>query len=153
MTAMRQLSRSAEVSHSARALYDLVNDVESYPQFLPWCVRARVIERRPESVLATMEMSLAGIHRELTTENLLDPPRHITLMLVEGPFSHFEGRWHFEDLPGAGVRSRVSLDLSYALISRVLSMTVGPVLGAVADSLVGAFCRRADALYGPGGGR
>jgi ribosome-associated toxin RatA of RatAB toxin-antitoxin module len=148
MSQIRHLHRRSEVNHTAQQIYALVSDVESYPKFLAWCVGARVLERRPDSVLATLEMSLAGIHRAITTQNVLDPPRRIVLELVEGPFSHFEGEWTFENLPGAAPRSRVSLEMSYALVSRWLAVTVGPVLGTVADSLVGAFCRRADALYG-----
>lgn len=144
----REIHRSAEVSHSAAQLYALVDDVPSYPQFLPWCTAATVLERTPGAVLATLEMSLAGIHRAVTTRNTLHPPARIVLELVEGPFSHFSGVWTFTDLPAQGPRCTVSLDLSYALISRVLAVTAGPVLGKVADSLVAAFCERAQVLYG-----
>lgn len=148
MSTIRELQRSAEVDHAAARMYALVDDVESYPLFLPWCVRAQVLERNPTSVLATLEMALAGIHRSVTTQNLLHPPGRIVLELVEGPFSHFHGEWRFEDLPGPRPRSRVTLELSYALVSRFLAAAVGPVLATVADSLVAAFCRRADALAG-----
>lgn len=149
MSAIKELRRSAEVSHTAEQMYALVNDVESYPQFLPWCARAQVIERNAGVVLATLEMALAGVHRSVTTQNVLHPPDRIVLELVEGPFSHFHGEWVFEDLPGPGPRSRVTLNLSYALVSRFLAAAVGPVLATVADSLVAAFCRRADALAPP----
>lgn len=151
MSSIRELRRSAEVGHPAHQMYALVNDVESYPLFLPWCVSARVLERRPDAVLATLEMSLAGIHRAVTTQNLLEPPGRVTLELVEGPFSHFHGQWSFTDLSGSPARSRVTLELSYALMSRLLGAAVGPVLGSIADSLVSAFCRRADAVYPPAG--
>lgn len=148
VSTVRKIHRSAEVAHSAAELYALVDDVPAYPQFLPWCVRAQVLERTPDAVLATLEMSLAGIRRSLTTRNRLHPPARIVLELVEGPFSHFSGTWSFAELPGPAPRCRVSLDLSYALISRLLAVTAGPVLGRVADSLVGAFCERAQVLYG-----
>lgn len=148
MSAIRELQRSAEVGHTAAQMYALVNDIESYPLFLPWCVGARVIERNADSVLATLEMALAGVHRSVTTQNLLHPPGRVVLELVEGPFSHFHGEWRFDDLPGPQPRSRVTLELSYALVSRFLAAAVGPVLATVADSLVAAFCRRADALAG-----
>lgn len=144
---VREIHRSAEVAHTAAQLYALVDDVPSYPQFLPWCVQAEVLERTPSTVLATLEMSLAGIHRSVTTRNVLRPPQQIALELVEGPFSHFSGMWQFVDLPAGAPRCRVSLDLSYALLSRVLAATAGPVLAKVADSLVAAFCQRAHMLY------
>lgn len=149
MSAIKELQRSAEVGHAAEQMYALVNDVESYPQFLPWCARAQVIERNAGGVLATLEMALAGVHRSVTTQNVLHPPDRIVLELVEGPFSHFHGEWVFEDLPGPGPHSRVTLNLSYALVSRFLAVAVGPVLATVADSLVAAFCQRADALAPP----
>ena len=146
---MKKLSRSALVPYSAQQMFDLVNDVPAYPEFLPWCEEAQVLERAEQSVVACMVLHLGSIRRRVTTRNLLDPPRRIELQLVEGPFRHFNGCWEFTDLPaGDSPGSEVRLQLSFAVNSRVLDLTIGPILSRIADNLVHRFCERARQAYG-----
>ena len=150
MAAVREIRKAVVVAHSAPAMFQLVNDVESYPQFLPWCSAAQVLDRDDTSMLASLEMAIAGLHKRVTTRNLLEPHRRIELRLVEGPFSRFHAVWTFDELGETASRpqTRVGFHLSYALAGRLLGAALGPVLGVVADGLVDAFCRRADALHG-----
>ncbi len=150
MAADREIRKSVVVAHSAQAMFALVNDVESYPKFLPWCASARVLEQDETSMLASLDMAMAGLHKRVTTRNQLEPHRRVELRLVEGPFSRFHAVWTFDDLGEAAARpqTRVGFHIAYALAGRLLGMALGPVLSVVADGLVDSFCRRADALYG-----
>lgn len=146
MAATREIRKSVVVAHSASDMFCLVNDVESYPQFLPWCSSARVLDRDDATMLASLDMAMAGLHKRVTTRNLLEPHRRVELRLVEGPFSRFHAVWTFDELTQA--QTRVGFHLSYALAGRLLGAALGAVLGVVADGLVDAFCRRADVLHG-----
>jgi ribosome-associated toxin RatA of RatAB toxin-antitoxin module len=146
MAAVREIRKSVVVAHSAPDMFTLVNDVESYPQFLPWCSSARVLERDDVSMLASLDMAMGGLHKRVTTRNLLEPHRRVELRLVEGPFSRFHAVWTFDELVPA--QTRVGFHLSYALAGRLLGAALGAVLGVVADGLVDCFCRRADVLHG-----
>ena len=150
MAATREIRKSVVVPHSAQDMFCLVNDVESYPQFLPWCSSARVLDRDETMMLASLDMSMAGLHKRVTTRNLLEPHRRVELRLVEGPFSRFHAVWAFDELDALAARpqTRVGFHLSYALAGRLLGAALGAVLGVVADGLVDAFCRRADAVHG-----
>lgn len=152
MAATREIRKSVVVAHSAPDMFCLVNDVESYPHFLPWCSSARVMERGETSMLASLDMAMAGLHKRVTTRNLLDPHRRVELRQIDGPFSRFHAVWTFDELGGEAARAqtRVGFHLSYALAGRLLGMALGPVLSVVADGLVDAFCRRADAVHGRG---
>jgi ribosome-associated toxin RatA of RatAB toxin-antitoxin module len=140
------IQRSAVVPHSPEQMFDLVNDVESYPAFLPWCRSARVLSSRQGEVRARVEMAKGALHRTFTTRNELEPPRRIRIRLEDGPFNRLEGDWQFE--PAAGGGCRVSLDMEYEFAGRMLSAVIGPIFNQIAASLVDAFVRRADSLYG-----
>ena len=150
MAADREIRKSVVVAHSAQDMFVLVNDVASYPKFLPWCASARVLEQDETSMLASLDMAMAGLHKRVTTRNLLEPHRRVELRLVEGHFSRFHAVWTFDDLGGAceSAQSRVGFHIAYALAGRLLGMALGPILSAVADGLVDSFCRRADVLHG-----
>jgi ribosome-associated toxin RatA of RatAB toxin-antitoxin module len=150
MAAVREIRKSVVVAHSAEEMFGLVNDVESYPRFLPWCSSAQVLAREDGSVLASLDMAMAGLHKRVTTRNLLQPHRRMELRLVDGPFSRFHGVWTFDDLAAVDQppQTRVGFHISYALAGRLLGIALGPVLAVVADGLVDSFCRRADALFG-----
>ncbi|HVL36224.1 MAG TPA: type II toxin-antitoxin system RatA family toxin [Burkholderiales bacterium] len=142
---MRRISRSAIVPHSAQAMFALVDDIESYPRFLPWCVGAAVHERSPGSVRATLTAGLRGLRQSFTTLNELRPPASIELRLVHGPFRRFAGAWRFEALsPHA---CRVEFSLEYEL-SGPLAALLQRLFDRIADSMVDAFTRRADEVYG-----
>ncbi|RLA04734.1 MAG: type II toxin-antitoxin system RatA family toxin [Gammaproteobacteria bacterium] len=146
---MRRIHRTALLPYSAEQLYDLVNDVDAYPQFLPWCRSAKIEQVTETEVVATLDLALKALHKSFTTRNHLVPGREIRIELENGPFRTLEGRWQFSDLqsvPGAETAvhgCRITLDLSFALAGRILEMTAGPILEKVADSMVELFSERA----------
>lgn len=142
---MSTVSRSAIVNHSAREMYALVSEVESYPSFLPWCDRVRVAERVPGRTVATLRINFRGLKEEFTTENRDRPGESIDMKLVSGPFRSLEGGWRFTPL--SETACKVELDLRYEFASRLLEKVVGAVFDEIASSLVDAFARRADAQY------
>lgn len=132
--------------YSAAEMYALVNDVESYPQFLPWCRSSRVLSRNEDEVRATIELARGAIQKSFTTCNRLQKDKMIEIRLVEGPFHHLEGFWRFDALDEKA--SRVSLDLDFDFSSRILSLALGPVFGQIANTLVDSFQKRAVQVYG-----
>lgn len=143
---MTSIARSALVSHSAEKMYALVDDILSYPKFLPWCKSTAVHKRDVDSVRASIEISKAGINKSFTTVNRLQNGKMIEIRLVEGPFSHLEGYWRFDALSANACK--VSLDIEFEFSSKILSMTVGPIFGQICNSLVQAFVKRAQDVYG-----
>lgn len=143
---MPRIQRSAVVPYSTQQMFDLVNDVEAYPRFLPWCRSARELSSGEDWIRARIEMAKGALHRSFTTRNTLEHGRRIRIRLEDGPFSRLEGDWHFEPAGGSGCR--VSLDLEFDFASRMLGAVVGPVFNQIASSLVDSFCRRAHQVYG-----
>jgi ribosome-associated toxin RatA of RatAB toxin-antitoxin module len=143
---MTTINRSALVMHTPDKMYELVNDVTGYPQFLPWCASAEVHERSDTAQLASIEIAKAGMHKRFTTRNRMLPGQSIHLDLVEGPFRHLRGDWSFRPLGAHGCK--VLLDIEFEFDSPVLSRVVGPVFSQICGGLVDAFVKRADELYG-----
>jgi ribosome-associated toxin RatA of RatAB toxin-antitoxin module len=143
---MKRIARSALVEHSAAEMYALVERVEAYPEFLPWCREARVLERAPERTVATLAVGLKGLRYEFTTENTNRPHESIELALREGPFRHFAAHWRFAALSAQA--ARIEFAMEYEFAGTVASRALGPVFGAIADTMVDAFKRRADAIHG-----
>ena len=143
---MRRVNKSALVPYPAAAMYALVNDVERYPEFLPWCRGAKVLSRSDGEMRASLDLARGGFHKTFTTKNSLQPGRAITMTLEHGPFRHLEGRWQFTDLDHEG--SKVALDMEFEFTSTVLDMMAGPVFHEICNSLVDAFIRRAAGLHG-----
>lgn len=127
-------------------MFDLVNDVDAYSQFLPWCEWSRVESKKDNVVEASLGVSLAGMRKHFSTRNRLEPPHSIEMSLLEGPFKRLEGRWSFEDLPGGG--SEVALSLEFEVAASALGFAFELVFEEVARQQVTAFARRADAVYG-----
>lgn len=146
---MHRISRSALVPYPAERMFALVDDVESYPSFLPWCHDAQVHRRGPDEVEASLELRRGGISRTFRTRNILKPPVSIELRLVDGPFRRLAGEWRFQPLGADG--SKVSLDLEFELESRLTDFILGAFFEDVCNSLVVAFTRRAHAVYGKSG--
>lgn len=143
---MPAVAKSQLVGYPAAAMFDLVNDIESYPQFLPLCRSARVLRRDRDQIDATIEMAKGGIRKSFTTRNRLRPHRTIELELLHGPFRRLEGLWRFEPLDEASCR--VSLKLEFEFSSRLLALSLGPLFAQLGNSMVDAFCQRARALHG-----
>jgi ribosome-associated toxin RatA of RatAB toxin-antitoxin module len=140
---MKRIARSAIVDCSAEAFYALVEDIESYPSFLPWCAAAEVRERTPDRTVATLTLAMKGLRKSFTTENSNQPGRAIEMRLLEGPFRHFAGHWRFTPLSPEAVK--VEFALEYEFSSRVVAALLEPVFGRLADETVGAFVRRVSA--------
>lgn len=143
---MRRIERSAIVPHSAMALFSIVDDVESYPKFLPWCLATRVIARTPESTSAELTVGLKGIRQSFSTENANVPGESIDMRLLEGPFRRFSAGWRFKSLTPEAARIEYFMDCEFS--SAVLARVLEPLFEKIADTMVDAFTRRADALHG-----
>ncbi len=143
---MRSVRRSAQVRYSASQMFELVDDIASYPEFLSWCQRATIQRRTKDLVEATLEVGLGGVHRQLSTRNRLDQPRRIAIELLKGPFRSLEGAWTFNDHDDGG--SEVSLTLDFEVAHTPLNMIFAVLFEEVARSQIAAFISRAEALYG-----
>jgi len=140
------VKKSALVMYSAAEMYNLVNDIESYPQFLPWCRSAHVAPCGEDALRATIEMAKGGVHKTFTTSNRMQKYKMIDIRLLEGPFQRLEGYWRFEPLRADACK--VSLDMEFEFSNALVRKVVEPVFKQIANSLVDAFCKRAVDLYG-----
>ena len=143
---MAHISKSALVPYAARDMYELVNDIEAYPFFLPWCRSAKILSSSKDEVCASIELSRGGFRKSFTTKNRLQRHKMIEVRLVEGPFRHLHGYWRFAPLREDACK--VSLDLSFEISGKLLSVAFGPVFHQIASTLVDAFCKRAKEVYG-----
>jgi ribosome-associated toxin RatA of RatAB toxin-antitoxin module len=139
------VKKTALVMYSARQMFDLVNDVESYPEFLPWCSSTRLISRTEDMVCAELEVSRIGISQKFSTCNQMVPGEFMDIELVEGPFKHLRGRWDFIALRDDA--SKVELELDFDFSGKLINAAFGTVFHQVADTLVDAFCKRAEEVY------
>lgn len=142
---MKKIARSAIVEHSASQMYALVEGIEDYPNFLPWCAAAEVHERHPDRTRATLTARLGALKQSFTTENENRPGEAINMRLVEGPFRRFASEWRF--VPLGERASRIEFTLQYEFASRTLGRLLAPLFDGIADSMVDAFVRRADEIY------
>ena len=141
---MYQVERSALVMHPAAHLSELVNDVDRYQEFLPWCGGARVLSRDERGYTASVDIAFKGLKKSFTTRNTMVDDQRMEMVLVDGPFSDLSGTWTFKAISPEA--SRISLSLSFGFSNRVVEAAVGPVFRLIADSMVESFCRRADEL-------
>jgi len=144
------IERSALVHYSPAEMYALVNDVASYPAFLPWCRSAKVLESSASEMTASIEIAKGMLNRSFTTHNTLEPPQRIELTLVDGPFRKLQGCWQFATLKTENA-CKVSLQLEFEFESTMLSLAAGPIFTQIGNSLVDAFCKRAVEVYGERG--
>jgi ribosome-associated toxin RatA of RatAB toxin-antitoxin module len=142
---MPTISKSVLVAYSAAQMFAVVDDVEAYPTFLPWCKSARVLSRNGDELRAQIEMARGALHKSFSTCNRRQQDKMIEIRLLEGPFRHLEGFWRFDALGEKACK--VSLDLDFEFSSRVVGMALGPVFSQIAGTLVDAFQKRAVAIY------
>lgn len=145
-----QIDKSALVMHSAERMFALVNDIPRYPEFLPWCARAEVHHCGELELTASLEVARGGVRHRLTTRNALIVPSAIDMRLVDGPFQDLRGRWNFQPLEANACK--VILTLEFEFSGALSRMTFGPIFSQAANTMVDAFCRRADDLYRREGG-
>ena len=143
---MAQISRSALVPYSPEQMYRLVDDIASYPQFLPWCGNAHEQERTIEAVKASVTIAKGAVNKSFTTLNRLQPPQLIEMSLVDGPFKHLHGFWRFEPLDTSACK--VILDLDFEFSNKILAFAIGSIFNQVANTLVDSFVKRAHDVYG-----
>jgi ribosome-associated toxin RatA of RatAB toxin-antitoxin module len=141
------IQKSALVPYTAEQMYDLVNDIESYPAFLPWCSSASVTVHAEDSLTASLSMAAGKIRQSFTTENTMEPGRRINVHLVSGPFRHLHGHWTFEPVDD-GRACRISLEMDFEFKSKLLKLTLSKLFHHIVDTLVDAFTRRAVQVYG-----
>ena len=140
------IQRSALLPFPAQALYDLVNDVARYPEFLPWCSAATVMEESESHMLASLEVAKGSLSQRFVTRNALVPGLRIEMNLEEGPFTRLHGVWEFKALGDKACK--ISLDLSFDYAGPLVRATLGPLFNQAANTLVDAFCQRAKQLHG-----
>lgn len=141
-----RIHRSALLPYPARALYDLVNDVARYPDFLPWCSSTEVLEVNETQMRARLEVAKGGLSQRFLTRNALRPGESIEMHLEEGPFTHLHGIWTFKALGEKACK--ISLDLTFDYAGSLVKATLGPLFNQAANTLVDAFCERAKQIYG-----
>lgn len=145
---MKTVHKSVLIWYSAAEMFALVTDIARYPQFLPWCDQASVLEETAGGVVARIGIAFAGIRQSFTTRNTHEADRRVTLQLLDGPFSRLDGAWEFSPVGSGAERAcKVDLVLRYDFDNFALAALVGPVFGKIAGSLVDAFVKRASVVY------
>jgi len=140
------VNKSALVKYSAQSMFDLVDDIESYPEFLPWCSGSRVLVRKVDFVEATVNVSRSGFKSSFTTRNQLNGPVNINMVLIDGPFSHLQGDWNFTPLREDA--SKISLDLDFEMSSKIAGVAFGGIFNQICNTMVSSFTGRAKQIYG-----
>lgn len=143
---MNIIQKSALVKFSAASMFDLVNDIESYPEFLPWCSSSRIINRSPDMIEAELTISKGGFNKSFATRNLLDHGGRIKIALLNGPFSYLEGVWNF--MPLREDASKISLDLEFEMSGKLANLAFGAIFNQICNTMVGSFTQRARQVYG-----
>ncbi|MDP3798077.1 MAG: type II toxin-antitoxin system RatA family toxin [Polaromonas sp.] len=145
---MKTVHKSVLIWYSAAEMFALVTDVASYPQFLPWCDQASVLDETEGGMTAKVSISIAGLSQSFTTRNIHEKDRQVSLKLVDGPFSRLDGHWDFHPLGKGSERAcKVDFTLRYDFDNAALAAMVGPVFDKIAGSLVDAFVKRAADVY------
>ena len=134
--------------HSAAEMFRLVNDIAAYPAFLPWCAGAKVLSESEAEIVASLDVAKGGLKKTFTTRNTLEGEGVIAMELVDGPFESLSGTWRFKALNETACK--VELDLEFEFSGRLIAMAMGPIFNEAANTMVDAFCKRADEVYGAG---
>jgi ribosome-associated toxin RatA of RatAB toxin-antitoxin module len=142
---MQSVRKSVLVPYAAAEMFALVDDVETYPQFLPWCGGAKVLERHDGGKTARIDIDYHGVKAHFTTDNANLPPDRIVITLKDGPFKHLHGEWRFRAL--AEDASKVEFELAYEFTTHLIEAIVGPVFSHIANTFIDAFVRRAEKLH------
>ena len=142
---MTRIEKTALVKFSAQQMFDLVNDIESYPQFLPWCSQSRIIKREGNIVEAELSISKGGFQKAFSTRNELDMGKKMTVSLIDGPFSHLAGIWQFQPLREDA--SKILFNLDFELSGRLASLAFGAVFNQICNTMVSSFTQRAKVVY------
>lgn len=142
---MPTVKRSVIVPYTPEQMFDLVSDVARYPEFMPWCGGAEVMEQDESGMTASIMIRIARISQNFTTKNTHDYPHRIQLELVDGPFSNLTGDWSFTPLGEDGCK--IDFVMQYEFSNRTLEMVIGPIFNRIATSFIDSFTQRANELY------
>jgi len=142
---MASIERSALVSYSCQQMFDLVNDIGSYPEFVPGCVGSRTLQQQDNTKVAQLDISKAGIRKSFATKNTLHEPERIDMQLVEGPFKSLSGGWQFQALGDQACKIIFKLDFEFS--NRLLGMAFGKIFNEITGRMVDAFVQRANQVY------
>ena len=145
---MATVQKSVLVPYQAAQMFDLVEGVEAYPKFLPWCAAAAILGQTTQETLARLDINYHGVRAHFTTANRHARPERIVIELRDGPFRRLDGIWLFRQLGTTG--SKVELEMHYEFATGALERLIGPVFGHIAHSFIEAFVRRAERVYGAG---
>lgn len=143
---MALVEKSVLIERSAQQMFDLVDRVEDYPQFLPWCSQTALEFRDEKKTVATLHINYLSVKSHFTTENDKEIPLWMSIRLVDGPFRRLEGLWRFKPL--AQHACKIEFQLSYEFSSKIFEKVIGPVFSQIANTFVDAFVKRADQVYG-----
>jgi ribosome-associated toxin RatA of RatAB toxin-antitoxin module len=143
---MHLIKHSAILPYSATQMFELVNAIEDYPHFLPWCKSAHIVEREENTVTATVEVSKGGVHKTFTTHNTSIPYKAITIELVQGPFDHLLGAWQFNALNETACSIDFTLDFKFK--NKLSSLLLTPLFSYIGNTMIDAFTKRAIEVYG-----
>ena len=143
---MANVQKSLLIQHSAQRMYDLVTDIEKYPEFLPWCGGVEIFQSTPELMEAKININFKGVKQYFHTKNFQKAPTNIDMTFVSGPFKKFEGHWIFTSL--AEDACKIEFSLHYEFSNFVLDKLIGPVFSVIANTFVNGFVKRANDLYG-----
>ena len=142
---MNKVNKSAVVNYTASQMYDLVNDIRSYPEFLPMCEDIEMIKEGETEKEATLKIKSGFVKLDFGTHNTMIKNEHIHLNLVKGPFKTLTGDWVFEPINAES--SRVSLKMEFTFENKFVEMALGPVFRGLAEKMLDAFCKRAEEVY------
>ena len=143
---MENIKRSALVPYSAEQMYRLVDDIERYPDFVPYCKKATELERTQDSVSAELEVAKSGIAKSFSTKNHLQLNQKISMELLDGPFKYLKGDWLF--IPLSDTACKIELDLAFEFSNRLASLAFTSIFNQLIQSMVAAFTERAEQIYG-----
>ena len=143
---MDTIQRSAIVPYTPQQMFELVNNIEDYPNFLPWCHATHIVTKTENTIEARLDIVWKGFHKSFTTRNTLHPYQAVEIDLVSGPFKHLEGKWHFIPLGDQGCK--VSVELEFEFAGNFIDKLFEPIFNYIANSLVDSFSKRAKEIYG-----
>ena len=142
---MQNICRSALVPFSAKQMYQLVDDIDNYNKFVPYCQTSCVLDRNPQQVTAKLEVAKSGLAKSFTTVNTLKPYEFIAMELIDGPFSHLSGGWRFTALSESACK--IELDLNFEFSNKLTTLAFSKVFNKLVQSMVSAFTTQAEKIY------
>lgn len=139
---MHNIHKSAIVLHPAQKMFQLVDSVETYPQFLPWCGSTQIIERDKNKTIASIEINYKGIRQTFTTENTKKENQEMMIKLIDGPFKSLSGEWMFKNLDKDSCQ--IELKLEYEFSNVILEKLISPVFNMIANTFIDEFIKEAN---------